>query len=217
MKSRSFLLSDSKESRANLNTSLLSSVDSQAIADLMARYSCLEPTLEGEIIALLAAAYGESGAHPPARNTHMLMGRIGLITGATMTYGDLARKFSTSPTTARATCRSGMELIAQASLLRLLPVMPRLDAFQARMQLDTDADILRSRATLPELIARDGRLPIVLVALFGWDVLRWKLPTSFRRHFLSADLLPSPQAVFAAPAIKNGTASFLGHAASASS
>src|SRR5690606_21820772 len=119
--------------------------------------------------------------------------RIGLITGSRLTYGGLARKFEVSPTTAGKPARSGVQSLAQASLAQVLPGMPRTDALHSMLQLAPTASLLKEGSRLPGLICHEGRLPISLAVLFGWDVLRWKLPTRYRKHFLNTDLLPAPQ------------------------
>lgn len=207
MKPRPFLLSDSKEIRSALNAELMSKADIHTLTASMSAYACLEPTLEGEITALLAAACDEQGTYPPGNRTLLLMGRIGLITGSPLTYGDLARKFDVSPTTARKLARSGLQTLAQASLARVLPVMPRLDALHSMLQLDPTASLLKEGSTLPGLICHEGRLPIPLAVLFGWDVLRWKLPIRYRKRFLNTDLLPAPQSNFTFSTKANGTVS----------
>lgn len=200
MPQRSFLISDIRASRSTSDAVLLSEADHGHLQQLMSGYASLEPTLEGEIAALVAATTREAGLYPAGRNTRLVLGRIRMVTGLVMTYGDLARKFGLAPTSVREICRASLITIAKCSLAKLLPDTPHLQELRWLLSEDYMGKLLVDGATLPGYVGSEGKFPTRLAILFCWDVLRWNLPACYRRFFLSNDVTASsPSALRVSP------------------
>lgn len=190
---RQYLLSSSTAMRQPFDAQLLSSCDTDSVLAALDRYQRTENSLEGELTGLIAALVDEPSGIGLGRKTQMVCGRVGLLTGQIIDYGDLAQKFGPATSTPGAICKDVLTRLAQASLSGKLPPTPYLTALRRLLADDAAGRWLVPNTVFPASVGASGALSPQVAILIGWDVLRWSLPRIYSRHFNSGAAKVMPE------------------------